>query len=216
MGRMTSSSRNFRGARWIAPKGTGKIHWTIMIVMKLNGAVGRAEGAETHQPGAERSAAPGGSGNCSPSPERATQTDAWIVSPFQGFIRRRDTLPRAAAVLVQLASPCPGLICRAPSGQRRRKRKPFDGREGSQRRSGFSGARSVGAKGTGKIHRTIMIVMKLNGAVGRAEGAETHQPGAERSAAPPRVVVAIVPQALKGRHKPKRGSSRPFRANSRP
>ncbi len=57
-----------------------------MIVMKLNGAVGRPEGAGTNQPGAERSAAPGGRRNCSPSPERAAQTDPWIVSPFQGLI----------------------------------------------------------------------------------------------------------------------------------
>ncbi len=56
----------------------------MMIVMKLNGAFGRPEGAETDQPGAERSAAPGGSGHCSPSPERAAQTEASIVSPFQG------------------------------------------------------------------------------------------------------------------------------------
>ncbi len=56
-----------------------------MIVMKLNGAVGRPEGAETDQPGAERSAAPGGRGNGSTSPERAAQTDGWIVSPFQGL-----------------------------------------------------------------------------------------------------------------------------------
>jgi hypothetical protein len=30
-----------------------------------------------------------------------------------------DTLPRATATLAPLASPCPGLICRAPSGQRK-------------------------------------------------------------------------------------------------
>ncbi len=60
----------------------------MMIVMKLNGAVDRPEGAETDQPGAERSAAPGGSGNWFPSPERAAQTEAWIVS----LIRHHDTL----------------------------------------------------------------------------------------------------------------------------
>jgi len=59
----------------------------------------------------------------SPSPERAAQTDASIVSPLQGFFAAMGTLPRATATLVQLASPCPGLICRAPSGQRRRERK---------------------------------------------------------------------------------------------
>ncbi len=50
----------------------------------FRGSVGHPEGALTNQPGA-RSAAPGGSGNCFLSPERATQTDGWIVSPFQGL-----------------------------------------------------------------------------------------------------------------------------------
>jgi hypothetical protein len=61
--------------------------------------------------------------NGSGSPEGARQADASIVSPLQGFFAAMDTLPRATATLAQLASPCPGLICRAPSGQRRPKRK---------------------------------------------------------------------------------------------
>jgi hypothetical protein len=61
--------------------------------------------------------------NGSGSPEGARQADASIVSPLQGFFAAIDTLPRATATLAQLASPCPGLICRAPSGQRRPKRK---------------------------------------------------------------------------------------------
>jgi hypothetical protein len=61
--------------------------------------------------------------NGSGSPEGARQADASIVSPLQGFFAAIDTLPRATATLAQLASPCPGLICRAPSGQRRRQAK---------------------------------------------------------------------------------------------
>jgi hypothetical protein len=52
----------------------------------LRAAVLRPEGAGTDQPGAECSAAPGSGANGSRSPEGATQTDASIVSPLQGFL----------------------------------------------------------------------------------------------------------------------------------
>jgi hypothetical protein len=62
----------------------------------FRGAVGRPEGAGTDQPGAECNAAPGG-GNWSPSPERATQTDASIVSPFQTLFVAMVGYPGATA-----------------------------------------------------------------------------------------------------------------------
>jgi hypothetical protein len=51
----------------------------------LRAAVVCPEGAGTDQPGAECSAAPGGGGDWFPSPEGATQPDASIVPPLQGF-----------------------------------------------------------------------------------------------------------------------------------
>jgi len=46
-----------------------------------------------------------------------------LSRPFRAFLPQRITLPRATATLAQLASPCPGLICRAPSGQMRCERR---------------------------------------------------------------------------------------------
>jgi hypothetical protein len=61
--------------------------------------------------------------NGSGSPEGATQTDASIVPPLQGFLAALIRYPGAAATLAPLASPCPGLVCPAPSGQRPRERE---------------------------------------------------------------------------------------------
>ncbi len=60
----------------------------------FRGAVFRPEGAGTNQPGAERSAASGGDDKWSRSPKRATQTEAWLVSPFQGRGDASETIVR--------------------------------------------------------------------------------------------------------------------------
>ncbi len=95
----------------------------------FSGAVGRPAGAKQINPG--QSAAPPRvvvamgpqalKGRHKPMhglshPLFATMIRYVNCLALSGLIRRYDRLPRAAATLAKLASPCPGLICRAPSG----------------------------------------------------------------------------------------------------
>ncbi len=127
-----------------------------------------------------QSAAPprGGEANGSESPVRATQTIGPIVSPFQGSLAALIGYPGR-----RLASPCPGLICLAPSGQT----KDFRSTRSIQRKSrvapwrdddpwsrywsrarpsfppafGFSLDRRTGSSGTGGARRCLSMPRKM-------------------------------------------------------
>lgn len=100
--------RRPEGGRNRTAQGNQRFSWMLSAAPK---------GPKQNSPG-QSVAPPWGWRHRETSPERATQTDASIVPPFQGLLSTTDSIPRATATLAQLASPCPGLVCSAPTGQK--------------------------------------------------------------------------------------------------